>query len=49
VQVQGYRVKLASLYEANGQTTQALGQYREVLKSDAKNTVAAEAIKRLGG
>jgi Flp pilus assembly protein TadD len=44
-----FRLKLAALYEKNGQKANALTQYREALKADPRNAVATEAIKRLGG
>jgi DNA-binding SARP family transcriptional activator len=43
-----YRLKLAALYEKNGQKQEAIGQYREVKKADAGNKSALDALKRLG-
>ena len=44
-----YNVKVAALYEKNGQGPMALNHYREALKSDPANVLATEAVKRLGG
>jgi len=44
-----FRLKLALLYEKNGQKTEALAQYRETLKSEPNNAAATAAVKRLGG
>ncbi len=48
-QMIGYRTKLASLYEKNGQSAGAIKQYREIVKMDPTNKIAVEALKRLGG
>ena len=43
------RIKLAELYEKNGQKAEALAQYREALRSEPNNATATAAVKRLGG
>jgi hypothetical protein len=48
-QLIAHRLKLASLYEKNGQKAEAIAQYRAVRQADPKNVTAEEALKRLGG
>lgn len=48
LQLAGFRVKLATLYEKNGQTNLALGQYKQALATDPNNAAAGAAVKRLG-
>lgn len=48
-QLVGFRIKLAALYEKNGQSQLALAQYRMALMGDPNNAEASAAVKRLGG
>jgi tetratricopeptide (TPR) repeat protein len=44
-----YRVRLAAIYEKASRNADAKALYAEAMKLDPKNTIAAEAFKRLGG